>query len=192
MNNKEIVDLLKEGNMRFANGSSIHPNQTAEYRARLVKSQNPFALIITCNDSRITPEIIFDQGLGDLSVIRVGGNVISDQVLGTIEYVIEHLGVTLIVVMGHERCGAVSVAASGGEPRAHMVHVINEILPAVELAKTMEGDLIHNAVVLNSKLTAEKIRNAKPFINRIVQSGGVQVLSAVYDVHTGVVTFIEV
>lgn len=191
MNNKEIIDLLKEGNARFANGSSIHPNQTAEYRARLVKAQNPFALILTCNDSRITPEIIFDQGLGDLSVIRVGGNVLSDQVLGTIEYVIEHLGVTLIVVMGHERCGAVTVAASGGEPRAHMVSVVNEILPAVQQAKTMEGDLVHNSVVLNARLTGEKIRNAKPFLNIMVSSGQVSVLPAVYDVHTGVVTFIE-
>ena len=106
----EAISKLKEGNGRYAGGNLQHPGQTTERRAELAKSQYPFATIVSCSDSRVPPEIVFDQGLGDLFVVRVAGNVVDDHALGSIEYSVDHLGVRLIVVLGHQSCGAVQAA----------------------------------------------------------------------------------
>src|SRR5207245_4280782 len=106
----EAISKLKEGNGRYASGNLQHPGQTTERRAKLTKSQHPFAIIVSCSDSRVPPELVFDQGLGDLFVLRVAGNVIDDHSLGSIEYAVDHLAVRLIVVLGHQRCGAVHAA----------------------------------------------------------------------------------
>src|SRR5947208_9005654 len=106
----EAIDKLKEGNGRYASGKLQHPGQTTERRAELTKDQHPFAVIVSCSDSRVPPEIVFDQGLGDLFVVRVAGNVIDDHGLGSIEYAVDHLGARLIVVLGHQSCGAVKAA----------------------------------------------------------------------------------
>src|SRR5438876_10670259 len=106
----EAISRLKEGNGRYAGGNLQHPGQTTERRAELANTQHPFATIVSCSDSRVPPEIVFDQGLGDLFVVRVAGNVIDDHALGSIEYAVDHLGVRLIVVLGHQSCGAVKAA----------------------------------------------------------------------------------
>src|SRR6266404_5054617 len=106
----EAVSRLKEGNGRYTSGNQQHPHESAERRAELTKSQHPFAIIVSCSDSRVPPEIVFDQGLGDLFALRVAGNVIGDHSLGSIEYAVDHLAVRLIVVLGHQSCGAVKAA----------------------------------------------------------------------------------
>jgi carbonic anhydrase len=117
----EAISKLKEGNGRYVSGNLQHPGQTTERRTELSKSQHPFAVIASCSDSRVPPEIVFDQGLGDLFIFRVAGNVIDDHGLGSIEYAVDHLNVRLILVLGHQRCGAVqaakeTIAAKGKAP----------------------------------------------------------------------------
>ena len=121
----EAISKLKEGNGRYAGGNLQHPGQTIERRVELAKSQHPFATIVSCSDSRVPPEIVFDQGLGDLFVVRVAGNVIDDHGLGSIEYSVDHLGVRLIVVLGHQSCGAVKAARETTAARARLPVISN-------------------------------------------------------------------
>ncbi|HEY4484757.1 MAG TPA: carbonic anhydrase, partial [Nitrospiria bacterium] len=110
LNPDKALTMLMEGNARYVEGKMLHPNQAADRMGELAKGQHPFAVILGCADSRVPPEIVFDQGLGDLFVLRVAGNIADDAVIGSIEYAVEHLGTTLVFVLGHERCGAVSAA----------------------------------------------------------------------------------
>src|SRR6184192_4185539 len=139
----EAISKLKEGNGRYAGGNLQHPGQTTERRAELANTQHPFATIVSCSDSRVPPEIVFDQGLGDLFVVRVAGNVIDDHGLGSIEYAVDHLGARLIVVLGHQSCGAVKAAketiAAKSKAPGHIQSLVTAIQPAVEA--TAKGDL---------------------------------------------------
>ena len=132
----EALQRLKTGNQRFVASKLQHPHQSAERRTELATSQHPFAIVLGCADSRTAPEVVFDQGLGDIFVIRVAGNVLNDETLGSIEYGVEHLGAQLIVVLGHERCGAVKAAreliAAKAEAPGHIQSLIKAIQPAVE------------------------------------------------------------
>ena len=110
VNAMAALSALLEGNQRFVTGESIHPHESADYRASLANEQHPFATVLTCSDSRVTPVLIFDQGIGDLFVIRVAGNVIDDDVAGSIEYAVDHLDARLLVILGHENCGAITAA----------------------------------------------------------------------------------
>jgi carbonic anhydrase len=131
----QALQELMNGNKRYVAAELAHPNQTAARRAEVAKGQDPFAIIVGCSDSRVPPEIIFDQGLGDLFVTRVAGNIVDDVVLGSIEYAAEHLGVPLIVVLGHKRCGAVEAAAKGGDAPVHIRSLVEAIKPAIKKAK---------------------------------------------------------
>src|SRR6266545_3286958 len=149
----EAISKLKEGNGRYANGNLQHPGQTTERRAELAKGQHPFAIIVDCSDSRVPPEIVFDQGLGDLFIYRVAGNVIDDHGLGSIEYAVDHLGVRLIVVLGHQRCGAVDAAretiAAKGKAPGHIQSLVTAIKPAVEATAKEDLDATIKANVKN-------------------------------------------
>src|SRR5437762_10625617 len=132
----EAISKLKEGNGRYTSGNVQHPGQTAERRTELAKTQHPFAAIVSCSDSRVPPEIIFDQGLGDLFIVRVAGNVINDEGLGSIEYTVDHLGTRLVLVLGHQNFGGVkaareTIAAKGNLP-GHIESIVTAIKPAVE------------------------------------------------------------
>src|ERR1043165_1234695 len=118
----DALKRLLDGNARFVAGKSTEPQGVAlvERRAALTKDQKPFAIIVSCSDSRVPPELIFDVGLGDIFVVRTAGEVVDNIDTGSIEYAVEHLGVSLIVVLGHERCGAVSAAVSGGNESGHI------------------------------------------------------------------------
>src|SRR5207248_10775636 len=137
-----------------------HPGQTAERRAELANTQHPFATIVDCSDSRVPPEIVFDQGLGDLFIFRVAGNVIDDHGLGSIEYAVDHLGVRLIVVLGHQRCGAVQAAketmAAKGKAPGHIESLVTAIKPAVEA--TAKDDL-DTTVTSNVKNVVQAMRS---------------------------------
>ena len=187
----EAIAKLKEGNGRYASGKLQHPGQTTERRAELTKDQHPFAVIVSCSDSRVPPEIVFDQGLGDLFVVRVAGNVIDDHGLGSIEYAVDHLGARLIVVLGHQSCGAVKAAketiAAKSKAPGHIQSLVTAIQPAVEA--TAKSDL-GATVEANVKNVVQALRTSTPILKPKVDSGEVQVIGGYYSLDTGAVTFL--
>jgi carbonic anhydrase len=215
----EAISRLKEGNGRFTAGNAQHPHestderkhmatnsyenagmiflgmtaeQAAKRRAELAKNQHPFAIIVSCSDSRVPPEMVFDEGLGDLFVLRVAGNVINDESLGSIEYAVDHLAVRLIVVLGHQRCGAVKAAkdtiAANGKAPAHIESLVQAIRPAVEA--TTKADL-EATVEANVKNVAQALRTSMPILKPKVDAGEVRVIGANYSLDSGTVTFFE-
>ena len=141
--------------------------------------------MLSCADSRLSPEIIFDQGLGDLFVVRNAGNVLDDHVIGSIEYAVEHLHASLIVVMGHSGCGAVTAAAGGGEAPGHLPAIVESLAPAVALARKKPGNAVENAVRINAKLGTAALAQSEPILRAAVTSGRVKVVAARYDLGTG-------
>src|SRR5213595_1302178 len=214
----EAISRLKAGNARYTSGKEQPPessqerafeatnsyenagltflgmtaDQAAKRRAELTKSQHPFAIIVSCSDSRVPPEIVFDQGLGDLFVLRVAGNVIDDDSLGSIEYAVDHLAVRLIVVLGHQRCGAVKAAketiAANGKAPGHIESLVTAIRPAVEA--TVKGDL-EATVRANVKNVVQALRSSVPVLKAKVDSGELKVVGAYYSLDTGSVAFPE-
>ncbi|EDY18318.1 carbonic anhydrase [Chthoniobacter flavus Ellin428] len=173
---------LKAGNQRFASASVSSSKPVAARRAATVNGQHPFAIIVGCADSRTPPEIIFDQSIGDLFVVRAAGNLVDDYGLGSIEYAVEHLGARLIVVLGHQKCGAVQAALSGGEAPGHIHALVSAIQPAVQATKGKPGDPLSNAVHENDALVAEKIRKKARLGDLTSQ---VRVVEGCYDLRTG-------
>src|SRR6266404_2530945 len=173
---------LKEGNTRFVNSKVSAGKPTAARRAETAQSQHPFAIILGCADSRTSPEIIFDQNIGDIFVVRNAGNLVDDHALGSIEYAVEHLGARLIVVLGHERCGAVSAALAGDTAPGHLQSVVRDIQPAVQATKGKEGDALSNAIHENDALVAAKIRQEAQLGELASQ---VKVVEGYYDLDTG-------
>jgi carbonic anhydrase len=188
----EAVSKLKEGNGRYISGNLQHPGQTTERRAELAKDQHPFAVILSCSDSRVPPEIVFDQGLGDLFVVRVAGNVIDDHGLGSIEYAVDHLGARLIVVLGHQSCGAVKAAketiAAKGKAPGHIQSLVTAIQPVVE---TTAKDDLDTTVKANVKHVVQALRSSKPILKAKVDSGEVQVIGGYYSLDTGAVSLLD-
>ena len=189
---EEAVKRLLEGNRRYVAGGNSANHRTAKRRSEVSKGQHPFAIVVGCSDSRVPPEILFDQGLGDLFVVRSAGNVIDDIAIGSIEYAVEHLGVQLIVVLGHERCGAVDATLKGGEVGGKLKSVVEAIKPAVEKAKakgqTSHGcDLLCSSVKSNARMVAEKIRKSSPVLTESIENGMLRVAGAYYELESGVV-----
>src|SRR5882724_2076185 len=188
----EAISKLKEGNSRYTSGNPQHPGQTTERRTELAKTQHPFAGIVSCSDSRVPPEIVFDQGLGDLFIVRVAGNVINDEGLGSIEYTVDHLGTRLILVLGHQRCGAVDAAretiAAKGKAPGHIESLVTAIRPAVEA--TAKDDL-EATVKANVKNVVKALRSSTPILKAEVDSGKIQVIGGYYSLDTGAVTFLD-
>jgi carbonic anhydrase len=178
----EALHRLQAGNERFANSKVSAGKPVAERRAETAQAQHPFAIIVGCADSRTAPEIIFDQNIGDLFVIRTAGNLVDDYALGSIEYAVEHLGTRLIVVLGHERCGAVTAALGGGSAPGHINSLVRAIQPAVAASKGREGDALTNAIHENDAEVAAKIRKQAEFGELASQ---VRVVEAYYNLDTG-------
>jgi carbonic anhydrase len=183
----EALKRLLQGNARFVSGHLTHagPEQIAEARGAVAKSQNPIAVIVGCSDSRVGPELVFDQGLGDLFVVRTAGEVVDSAALGSIEYAVEHLGSPLIVVLGHERCGAVAAAVAGAKEPGHIAAVLKAIEPAVKQTKGKPGDPVENAVRAQALDVAKQLQDAKPILAERVQSGKLKVVAARYDLDSG-------
>jgi carbonic anhydrase len=183
--------LLVKGNARFVSGQTQHPHQTPERRTELAAGQHPFAAILGCSDSRTGPEILFDQGLGDLFVVREAGNVVDDHAIGSIEYAVEHLHLSLIVVLGHQRCGAVAAArevvAAKGHAEGHIESLVVAIRPAVEATIGQDAEATCKANIRNVVRT---LRTSEPMLRHMVESGDIKVVGAYYDLDTGVVTFL--
>jgi carbonic anhydrase len=183
------LQKLLEGNERYMAGKSLHPNQTPEHRIETAVSPNPFATILSCSDSRVPPEIIFDCGIGDLFVIRVAGNILNKEITGSIEYAVEYFGTKLIVVMGHKRCGAVLTAIKGGEFQGSIKSLIEAIQPALEDAKRESGDLADNTVNKNIEMTVKALKSSSPILKNGIQQGNLNIIGAYYDMDNGRVAF---
>ena len=190
VNADEALKRLTEGNKRYVVGKFIRPHQTSVRRAELIDGQHPFAIVLGCSDSRIPVELVFDQGVGDLFVVRNAGNIADDVALGSIEYAAAHLHVPLLVVMGHGSCGAVNATASGGELEGHLPVIAAAIRPAVDKVKTQQGDLVNNAARANAVMVTEKLKSSKPVLSELVRSGKLTVVAAFYDIKSGKVEFI--
>lgn len=181
---------LMAGNQRFVGGQLSHPNQTVQRRQDLANGQHPAAIILGCADSRVAPEVVFDQGMGDLFVVRVAGNVVNDDNLGSIEYGVEHLGTRLIVVLGHERCGAVAAAVQGGKAEGHIANLLKGLQPAVAAAKGQPGDAAENVMRANV-LRMVALLSADETLSPEVKTGKVKIVGARYDLDTGAVTLLK-
>lgn len=182
---------LIDGNKRYVDGKLSHAGQSGARRAEVAKGQHPFAAIVSCADSRVPPEIIFDQGLGDLFVVRLAGNILDDAALGSLEYAVEHLGVTLIMVLGHERCGAVDATVQGGEAHGHIGSLVKAIQPAVDKVKSQPGDLLDNAVRANVSQVVQQLKSSGPVLEELVKKGALTVEGGRYDLDDGVVTILQ-
>jgi len=183
----EVLTRLIEGNKRYVAGALTHPHQTVAYRASLAAGQKPFVVILTCADSRVSPEMIFDLGLGDAFVCRVVANVIDGDGLGGMEYAVEHLHTPLIVVLGHEKCGGVKAAVDGGHFEGHLGELVDKIAPAVAEARKQPGDLWSNAVRANVQQSVKLLSISEPILSQRLQAGAVKIVGARYDLATGVV-----
>jgi carbonic anhydrase len=184
---------LQEGNQRFVNGQMQHRGQTPQRRHQLAQFQQPFAVILACSDSRVPAEVVFDQGLGDLFVIRVAGNIVDAAVLGSIEYAVDHLATPLVVVMGHQSCGAVSATLESLQhhttPHSNIAALVSAITPAVAVAEQRRGDLLDNTIRANAEQSRDAIVNA-PEVKGALDSGALKVVSTYYDLDAGTATII--
>jgi carbonic anhydrase len=183
----EALKRLLQGNARFVSGHLTHagPEEIAEARGAVAKGQKPIAVIVGCSDSRVGPELVFDPGLGDLFVVRTAGDVVDAAALGSIEYAVEHLGSPLIVVLGHERCGAVTAAVAGAKEPGHIAAVLKAIEPAVKQTKGKPGDPVENAVRAQAIDVAGQLQDAKPILAERVRSGKLKIVAARYDLDSG-------
>jgi carbonic anhydrase len=177
---------LLEGNSRFVDGRPEHPNQDVHRRAELQAGQAPFAVVFGCADSRVAAEIIFDRGLGDLFMIRTAGHVVDSAVLGSVEFAVEELGVPLVLILGHDSCGAVTAALtavrSGEMPRGYVRDIVERIAPAVMASK---NGGIDDIVAENVRQTASLLLERSPILARQVDSGRCRVVGVVYDLADG-------
>ena len=186
----EALAELKSGNAYHVEHRYKHPHETSDRLRQLASGQNPHAEILSCSDSRVPPEIIFDRGLGDLFVVRVAGNVAADTELGSLEYGAEHLNIPLLVVLGHQHCGAVTAAVEGGEAEGHVSALVNLLRPAVEKSRGLPGDAVENAVKANVEMVVKHLRTSTPILAELVAHGKLRVVGAVYSLDTGKVTWL--
>ena len=177
---QQALDLLKEGNARFVSGDLKPKDDYAELREQLSKGQHPFAVVLCCSDSRVAPEIIFDQKLGDLFVIRNAGNIVDEEVLGSIEYAVEHLETPLVVVMGHAACGAVTATCHGGDLPGHIADLAKRIKPSIETDCCIDDNAKRHAQRM-ARLIEE---------DEIVHHVGAKVVAAFYNLQSGKVDWL--
>jgi carbonic anhydrase len=196
---KRALNKLVAGNARFAAGKASRPNQSMSRVEAVAGKQSPYAVVLTCADSRVSPELLFDTGLGDLFVLRVAGNVVDDPMLGSVEYALEYLGAPLVVVLGHENCGAVKVAVesagTGRLPNNNVKSIIKLMLPVIEAveadhegAELSEEELVDEVVSANARYSAYQIHDRS--ILR-ADTTGHGVVAARYDLDTAKVTLLR-
>jgi len=198
----EALERLREGNRRFVAGAPSRarlPEPTD--RRELVEGQEPFAVVLGCSDSRVPVEVVFDQGLGDLFVIRVAGHVVAPSQIGSVEYAVEQLGTRLVVVLGHTGCGAVQATLdvlqqSAETPSRNLGSIVDRIRPAVEglLATELRRDreaLARQAVRANVRVAANALRHGSELLERRIENDGLLVVGAEYELETGVVELFD-
>jgi carbonic anhydrase len=191
----EAIERLKSGNEKYVSAPQVCAVDLSKQREQVVKAQMPWATILTCSDSRVLPELIFGGvGLGELFIARNAGNIVDTSTMGTIEYGAEHLGTPLIVVLGHEACGAVTAACSVVEKHekfpGSIGAMVNAIVPAAKAVRGKPGDFVDNAVKENARRSAAKITTQSPIVSHLVHAKKVKVLAARYDLDSGSVEFL--
>jgi carbonic anhydrase len=185
------LQKLSGGNLRFQNSSSIFPRQNPEVIRKLSEGQQPFATIVGCSDSRVSAEILFDQGFGDLFISRTAGQVMAEATFATIEYAYLFLGTKLIVVLGHSKCGAVDAAIKRPEaPPGHIVTLINSIKPAAIKVKNKEGDKLENTVRQNVIEQVQELRQLESVLSVAYEKGELLIVGAIYNLANGKVEFL--
>jgi carbonic anhydrase len=198
---REVLDRLIEGNRRFVNGEGVRDLAQEHARRReLVADQAPCAIVLGCSDSRVPAEMVFDQGLGDLFVIRVAGNIVAPSQVGSIEFAAARLGVRLVVVLGHTQCGAVQAALEelerpSGNRSPNLGFIVNSILPNVEPLSS-DGALDHDSLIraavrANIRASADHLRNGSLLLEELIRDSGLLVVGAEYSLETGVVDFFD-
>ena len=188
MNSTQVIDRLRAGNDRFVNDKLDGKLQNSDRRKGLTDGQEPYAIILSCADSRVVPELAFDAGLGELFVVRVAGNVANSSSIASIEYAVAHIGTPVIVVLGHEACGAVTAAVKGGDNGYNLNHLLSHVSPALHAA----GDTsdVNTVVKKNAEMTAEELRKRSAIISDAAEQGKVQILPAYYNLGSGKVDWL--
>lgn len=186
----EALKKLLDGNKRFVQDKREYPDQSRGRLRSVATAQHPFATILSCADSRVPAEIITDRGLGDLFVVRIAGNVISPYVIGSLEFSVVELGVQLIMILGHERCGAVSAAVKGEPLPGRIGTFVEDIKPAVESVRNKPGNLVENTVVANVQFQVKSLLESSVMLAQMVREGKLKVVGGRYDLDTGEVTIV--
>ena len=184
------LQKLIDGNKRFVENKRQNPNQTLARVTEVAQTQKPYAAILGCADSRFPAEIVFDRGIGDLFVCRVAGNVATPEEIGSLEFGTLLLGAKVIVVMAHERCGAVKAAIQGGALPGNINSLTQAIQPAVNSTSNQPGDPVENACKANARLQANRLK-ASPVINQLIQENKLKIVPAYYDLDTGAVEILS-
>jgi carbonic anhydrase len=194
---QHALELLMDGNQRWVDGRLTHTNRSVERREQLAEGQSPFATVFSCIDSRVTPEIVFDCGLGDLAVVRSGAHALGETaVMGSLQFAVDRLRTPLVLVLGHEGCGAVTVAIEAVELDQDLPvglsAIVESIRPAYELARASgdSGDIVTRTVQAHTRLTVRAISRA-PLIDRLVEGGAIGVVGAYYSFDTGAVSILD-
>jgi carbonic anhydrase len=189
-NADEALQRLTDGNKRYAANKSIDLNESANRRVELANGQNPFATIFCCVDSRVPPELVFDRGLGDLFIVRTAGQVIDNAVLGSLQYGVAELKIPVLMVLGHEKCGAVKATIEtmehNGKAEAEINWLVDGIRPAVEKVHGQAGDELDNAIKANVMLVVERLKGTA-ILREAVEKGTLKIVGARYDLDTGMV-----
>jgi carbonic anhydrase len=190
------LKMLQEGNARFVASGPKRPNQNAKRRVETAdKGQSPFAVLLSCADSRVPVEVLFDRGIGDLFVVRVAGNIASKTDIGSMEYAVDHLGSPLVVVLGHTKCGAVTATIQGGEVPPNIKAIVDCIEPAVGKARTTCPDksgepLLQEAITANVWQAMEDMYKNSPLMRSKVKDGKLKLVGGIYDIKTGKVNWL--
>lgn len=194
---QEAIKKLVDGNERFASGSSIHPNRCDETKNAILNQQKPFVAVLSCSDSRVPVEIIFDAGLGDIFAVRTAGHVLSKEVLGSLEYAVKSLGVKLVMILGHENCGAIKTAIETYQDKSYdnlsenLQSIMNHIYPAIENTDSTNEDFLNCAIKSNIDYQLEDLLNKDEYIASKVKDGEIAIIGAMYSLSTGKVKFFE-
>ena len=187
---KEALKKLKEGNKRFVELKQKHPDEDKKRREEMLKGQHPFVVILSCSDSRVPPELIFDQGLGDIFEIRNAGNVLDEHVIGSIEYAVMHCGVKLIVIMGHQDCGAIAATLSGVSETKYIKSLEDSIQPAVEKCKKQGLEVnSDNVVKAHVHQDIDELMSQDTELINYMKKYDVEIVPAYYHLDSGVVDF---
>lgn len=189
LNPSQALTMLMDGNKRFVEKKRNSPNQDFTRITEVAQGQKPFACILSCADSRVPPEIIFDQGFGDIFVCRVAGNIVTPEETGSEEYGTLVLGAKVLMVLGHERCGAVKAAIEGGKLPGQIGSLVDAILPAVKKSEGQSGDRLENAIKANVLMQVDKLK-ASPVIADLVKEKKLLVVGAYYDLDTATVSLV--
>ena len=187
MKSQEVLGRLKTGNERFVADKLDGQLQDSSRRDALTGGQEPYAIILSCADSRVVPELCFDTGLGELFVVRVAGNVANTSTIGSIEYAVAHIGCPLLVVMGHESCGAVTAALGGGDNGYNINHLLAHVTPAMA---AVGGDDVNAVVKKNAQLTATELAARSTIIGDAVAAGKLEIVPAYYALGSGKVEWL--